>query len=249
MAIAKKHAVKYQDNPESPAGLFWEKGNSLLVCYSDDHTIYRVNKEGKLELVLGIPYARNYGFAGAAQEVKEEEIKNTPIHIPTSLVAKEDGTIFFIERGYQAVRKYEPKKGFASIFPLGLSHKFQNTKEILPKTNTENYCAVFPTALAIEEDSLFLADGQHRCVYEIDLKSKEMTLVMQTSPNANKYGPGPVGIAMGKDKTLWVLDIAGNCLQGFQKTQENHWKKVDAEFIFPQSAPLCGMGGTGMVCS
>ena len=188
-----------------------------------------------------------YGFGGAAQEVKD--IKKTPIHIPTSVVEKEDGTIFFIERGYQTVRKYQPEKGFYSIFPLSLSKKFQNTKEVLAKTNMDEYCTVFPTALAIEGNTLFLADGQHRCVYEIELESKEMTLVMKTNPNAKKYGTGPAGIAMGKDKTLWVLDIAGNCMQGFQKKEDKLWKKVDMEFTFPQTQTLCGVGGTGMICS
>ena len=62
-------------------------------------------RTGRLQLALGVPPNRHALFEGYFDTVKADKLAQTPLHMPTGVVEASDGTIYFIERGYQAVRE------------------------------------------------------------------------------------------------------------------------------------------------
>ena len=238
-----------QDNPLSPTGICFERGKFLLVSYCDDHCIYRVHPNGRLELLLGIPPSRHYAFSGCREHVPPEKISDTPVYMPTGIAVTKDGTVFFIERGYRTVRRYHPRTGLHSLFPHSLKEKFRKVRQAPRETDTDSYFPPYPTGLAIDDNGrILLSDGWHRCVFEIDLSSKQMKRIMQTRKARRKWR-GPAALALGPDKTLWVLDAGEECIRGFKKSDSGSWNEIPATFHIETQKGSCGTtGGTGMVC-
>lgn len=144
----KSRFMNKVDNPENPTGIFAEKDGSLLVAYSDDYTIYRVHPDGGLELVLGVPPNRHATFEGYFETVGADQLSKTPLHMPTSVVARSDGTLFFIERGYNVVREYKPGGDLKSVFVRG---EDGGQPKPLPKTlSRSSFWPRFPTSLALD---------------------------------------------------------------------------------------------------
>ena len=174
--------------------------------------------------------------------------------MPAAITAKEDGTIFFVERAYQMVREYSPGKGFFSLFPLSEKKRFEYIQDPPEETNMDSYFPSYPTSLICKsKDILFLADGRHKCVYEINLESRRMKKVMKTPKENYQEEIGPIAIALGLDETLWVHDTAEKCIRGFQKNEMGSWQKIDAVFWTSRIKKIdksfsCGTGGAGMVC-
>src|SRR5262245_10980186 len=61
-----------------PTGLFIEKEGSLLCSFSDDYTVYRIQPDGRLELVLGVTRNRNYHFTHTQERVSPAQVRDTP---------------------------------------------------------------------------------------------------------------------------------------------------------------------------
>ena len=207
-----------------------------------------MHPDGKLELVLGISPSKHYTFSNFNEHVFVEEVANTPIYMPAHVVAAKDGTIYFIERGYQAVREYHPKRGLHCMFPRALRSKFE--KEGPPEeTTTQSYYPPYPMGLAISGDTLYLGDAWHLCVYEINLRTKQMKLAMKTSPDVRHKKKGPVALTIGPKNTLWVLDSGENCVCGFQKNKEGQWQRLKTSLAVQEWQAGCASGGMGIVCS
>jgi hypothetical protein len=206
-----------------PTSLLREKNGTLLCAYSEDHTIYRIHPDGKLELVLGIPPNRHYNFEGCQASFNPQQIQNAPIRMPTGLAKGKDGTLYFIERGYQVVREYHPKFGLRSLFPLGNTQKMRGCA--LPETvSAQEFYPSCPTGLLIDQKNrLFLADYALGAVYALDLASRKLQLVWQTPERATG---GPAGITFGPDGVLWILDAAGKIVRGLVEQSQNKWAVV-----------------------
>lgn len=243
----KSRFIDRIDSPECPTGLFVEPNGTLLCAFSEDHTIYRIHPDGQLELVLGIPVVNSPVFRGCRETVPAGEVVDTPINMPTSVVSRPDGTIYFIERGYQVVREYHPQRGIRSLFPASQRENWVGAEEIPASVSMDAYHPTFPTDLALEKSgTLFLSDCVHRCVWEVDSKANRLSQVMKT-PDESEGGGGPSAISCTMDGNLWVLDTASAKVMGFKKDSDGKWKALSVECsIAPQKAGCSAHQGAGI---
>lgn len=241
------------DNPENPTGIFVEKSGTLLVTYSDDYTIYRVRGDGTLELVLGVPPNRHALFEGYFETVKADKLAQTPLHMPTGVVEGSDGTIYFIERGYQAVREYQPGGDLKSVFMRG-----EDVGPVQPlptrppglwreKLNRFGFWPRHPSGLALDaRENLYVADFVYGCVFIVDLGSGNVTTI-STGAAASK----PAAICFGPDGTLWVLDLGAAQVKGYRKGSRGAWQAAGASLKTesdPAALSCVALGGAGIVC-
>jgi sugar lactone lactonase YvrE len=232
------------DNPENPTGVFVEKGGTLLVAYSDDFTIYRVRADGTLQLVLGVPPNRHALFEGYFETVKADKLPQTPLHMPTGVVEASDGTIYFIERGYQAVREYKLGGDLKSVFMRG-----QDLGPVQPlpkKLSRFGFWPRYPSGLALDaRENLYVADFVYGCVFMADLGSGDVTTI------STGAGSKPAAICFGPDGTLWVLDLGLAQVKGYRKSSRGAWQAAEATLKTesdPAALSCAALGGAGIVC-
>lgn len=237
-----------RERPAAPTGLYAEPDGSLLVTYSEDDTIYRVRPNGELELVLGIPPNRHYMFSGCKEMYSPDEVRNAPINMPVAVVGRSDGTIFFIERGYQTVRGFHPKRGIWSVFPLSMGRKFIKTRKVPDRLSILEYHPARPSALAVDSsETLYLADPWHRSVWRVDEVSGTLLKVCETPEDESREG-GPSAIAFGPDGALWVMDYGTGLLLAFAPQRDGRWEdlkiRVPTAYQKIDHPPLEGSGLT-----
>jgi hypothetical protein len=213
--------------PMAPTGLFSEPGGTFLAACFNDNTLYRVHPDGRLELVLGLSPSRAYHITEVRGNVPPAELAETPLNEPTGVVARGDGTIFLIERGYQIVREYHPDRGLRSLFPLGRRGDWMERSGVPAELSLSAYHPAYPGAVALDaDDNLHLAEVAHRCVLAIDLDQGRVRRVVESRRGA---GPGPGGIgalAFGPDGTAWVMDAGAGVIEAYEPTPRGAWNSL-----------------------
>jgi len=243
-----------QERMVSPTGLFCEKDGAFLCAFSDDRTVYRIHSNGHLELLLGIPPNRPQVVRKIRDVVPQSELKELPLFGPTAVTESADGTIVFIERGYQSVRQYHSRRGVRTIFPSAQSRAFRHAGnssravQIPEQGALSEYHPAFPSAVAFDSDGLlYLSDIQHKRILAIDLTRQCFSTVLQAgaTETAGKYA----GFAFGPKGAVWVLDAAAGTIQEYSRERAKAWVAVGAPVtevagkrfqFFP--------AGAGMVC-
>jgi hypothetical protein len=250
------HRRKKPDSPASytpelvtPTSLFMEKGGALLCTFHQDHTIYRIHQDGRLELVLGVLRNKGYYFVEARESVAPPQVAGTPIQAPTSVVARSDGTIFFIERGWEAVREYHPQRGLRSIFPLGLHRHFAHQPAAPAEAAFSEYHPGHPTSLALDaEENLYLTDLQHGCVLKVDFTANQVVRVAESRPRPGVTQRGIEALGFGPDGRAWVLDAGAQSIEGYAVTPQGPWTPLGLSFRDASGRALqSSKGGTGLV--
>jgi hypothetical protein len=233
----------------SPSGLWIEKGGTLLATYYNDHTAYRIHADGRLELLLGISPSRPYFFTERRETVPPTELSDTPLFKPAGILSISDGTMYLVERGFQVVREYHPKRGYTSVFPLGRQGESQGMPRAPEEAPFSAYCPVFPGSLALDgKGMLYLAEIFHRCILEINLSTKKIRRVMESASPAGKGLGGISGLGFGPDGTAWVVDGAAGVVQGYEPSPKKPWKALGAVLREIKSKPLrFPAGGAGVL--
>ncbi len=113
----KRRAINHRHDPITPTGLFAEKKGSILACFCDENTVYRIHEDGRLELLLGISPSRHYVVDHFTESATGKDVQNTPVCKPTHIVETKDGTIFVIERAHHVIRRYNVQDGLSCLFP------------------------------------------------------------------------------------------------------------------------------------
>lgn len=232
-----------------PSGLHAEKGGSLLVAYYNDGTAYRIHPDGKLELILGIAPCRAYHITTRLETVSPAEVSNTPLFKPAGIVSKSDGTVFVVERGFQAVREYHPKRGYRSIFPLARFLEWRGHARAPQEAKISEYASGYPGALALDAgEKLFLTEILHRCILEIDLAKGRVRRVMESRKAPGSGLGGISGLAFGPDGTAWVIDAAAGQIEAYQPDAKKPWKPLGVVLSAVKGKPLqFVVGGAAIV--
>ena len=234
---------------QCPTGLFQEADGSILCAYSDDHTIYRLRPNGKREWVLGVPPSRPQVFGAFQERVPLPELAGVGIWGPTSVVKRKDGVIFFIERGYQEVRMFQPGIGLRAVFPHRLAIAFRD-RPIAPNHAALNdYHSTYPSSIALDgAGRLFMADATQGVVMHIDMAAGTVTKVIDFSSLGGTSG-GPVALAFGSDGTAWVLESRTGGVRSYVPTPTGLWTAQTAVLSSrPNEGLTINHGGAGLVC-
>lgn len=235
---------------KAPTSLFAERGGAVLCTFFSDQTIYRIHADLRLDLVLGVVMNRCYSHDGVDDAVPPSRIPDRPLLSPTGVVARSDGTLFFIERGYQVVREYHPSRGLRTLLrscksegkhPSGAPPQEQGIRDYLPHV---------PTALALgPEEQLYLCDGGEGSIVIIDLGAGVVRRVLRTPPPSNPaLQGGPSALAFGPDGTAWVADSSTGTIQAYEIQKTKAWKPQKAKLGKIGTLPLnITSGGMGLV--
>lgn len=233
----------------SPSGLFVEKGGTLLATYYNDHTAYRIQADGRLELLLGISPCRPYFIAERRESVPPPEVADTPLFKPAGILAGSDGMVYLIERGYQVVREFHPKRGYLSLFPLARQGESRGKPHAPEQCPISEYCPVYPGSLALDaKGTLFVTEVFHRCILEVDLSGRKVRRVMESASPAGQGMGGISGLTFGTDGTAWIVDGAAGLVQGYETSAKKPWKPLGAALKEIKGNPLrFPSGGAGIV--
>jgi sugar lactone lactonase YvrE len=234
----------------SPTSLFQEPSGAVLCTFFDDHTIYRVHSDGRLELVLGV--VRNVPFLKdePRERLSPDEAKRTPLWGPTAVVERSDGTIFFVERDAQIVREYHPDRGMKSVFALSQRARWMLEPEAPAEGSVDEYHPFSPCTLALDrEGRLHVCDTVHASVLRIDTGKSRFRRVYRSPRGPEQHVDyGPLAVAFGPDGTAWLADSAAASIRAYSVGTGGEWTPSKHELRAVAGEPLhLPSGGMGLV--
>ncbi len=243
------HRSRDMDRPRCPTGMSRGKGGSTVVAMSDDHSIRRLFPDGRMAVILGIADGGPTLFGDPPATVPEALVRSTPVRTPANVLERRDGSMIYIERGYQLVRQYTPGRGIISLFPIERMREWRGRRDAPAQIAMHDYCPVYPTALAEDATgALFLADAWHRCVWEVDLAHGRLSQVTTTSVGPLRGDGGPAAMACGPDGIVWVLDYGEGRVTGHVRTASG-WKRTQTSCsTIYESVPCSAAEGCGLIC-
>jgi sugar lactone lactonase YvrE len=224
----------WRNYPMGPSTISVNADGSLLVCYSEEGVIYRVLADSTLQLVLGAPMNPFTINRGYRDQVASANLTGFPLMGPTSAVTAADGTIYFIERGYNIVRSYHPARGLRSLGNIRASSLTSSQGKPDPTRWTQ---PANPSSLLIDgHGSLYVSDGVGHCLWQCQVTSGafQLSLVLDGGQ------PGidnPAAYAIGPDGTLWVVNHGRGMIEGYVK-QGITWNKVMATCTTMAERPI-----------
>ena len=216
-----------ETRPYCPTSLFMEPAGSFLCTFSYENSIYRIHKDGSLEQLLGLPPYRQYMRRNYEPKVAAQDVLRVPLWMPTSIVEKKDGSLFFIERLVNTIRIFEPKLGLSCLFPWARKEDYAMRSEAPDRVAIQDYHPAHPGSLALDaDDVLYIAEAQHGCVLKVDDRSGEVVKVIDLSKPVNVPKAGPAAIAFGPDGTAWVVNTSGRSVEAYAPTAQGLWKPM-----------------------
>lgn len=240
-------------NPDEflcPTSLFGEPSGSVLCTFFDDHTIYRIHPDGRLELILGVVRNVPHLKDEPRETVSPKEVRTTALWGPTGVVERSDETIFFVERDAQIVREYHPKRGMRSVFALSQLGRWNQASEAPVEGSVRDYHPVSPCSLALDsKGKLLVCDTMHSSVLRVDLERGRFRRVHLSQRKPQTYiDRGPLAVAFGSDGTAWLADSAAESIQGYVVGKGEDWVPLNARLDSVQGEPLLFTpGGMGLV--
>jgi len=217
--------VHYDSTLRCPTGLFIEQSGTLLCTFADDYTVYRVHQNGRLEHLLGILRNRNYHFGALRQTAPINEVKDVPLNGPTGIVARKDGTLYFIERMPQVVRCFRPQNGLSCVFPAEGAWERGRRGLNSSTASFDNYHPAYPGSLAVDtNDDLYTTDIVQGVVLKCDLVARTVTKVLEISKRSSAFTEGPAALAFGPDGTAWILNTVTHSVEAFEAGPSTPWK-------------------------
>jgi sugar lactone lactonase YvrE len=209
------------DFPRTPTSVCASADGTYLVAYSDDYCIVRLNEQGDSRIVLGAPAGSGLAIPGYAPHIPEANIRQSLLFHPTAAVEGSGGTIYFIERGYQAVRIYRPGHGISGVVTAEAPRQGPSLPDTVPLAQ---FRCRYPTGLALlRTGELILSDASLRAVVQIDLNRQTVQCIYSSlqSPTAG----APAAVTVGSDGTLWVLDPGDGLVVGLNRASGT-WKRI-----------------------
>jgi sugar lactone lactonase YvrE len=233
------------DFPRTPTGVCRSTGSSFLVTYSDDYCIVRLDELGTSSIVLGAPAATGLVFPGYMPHIPEAHIRQTLLNQPTGVVQGPDGAIYFIERGFQAVRVYRPGQGISGVATVAKPGPTGSLPDAMP---LPQFRCRYPTGLALlPTGELLISDSHHHAVVQIDLARQTAQCIYRSQKSPT--GGAPAAVTVGPDGTLWVLDPGDGLVVGLSRGS-GQWQRVASRCsTLVEGEELCGSNeGAGILC-
>lgn len=233
------------DRPYCPSSLFRESSGALLVAYYDDNTLYRVHPDGRLELLLGSPRFQGRSYPAFRHDVPPGELKSAMLRGPVGLVARRDGTMFFIERRVQCVREFHPERGLRSIFDVFQQPEWVHKTEAPPRGRLDAYYPVSPVSVVLDaNETLHLCDNLHGSILRLSLEDRtfERVLACPRGPNSCLDG-GPLALVFGPDGTAWVADSSTQRIQSYTVDSGGKWNPASSRLDRVGNQALWFIGG------
>lgn len=239
-------------NPDElpcPTSLFGEPSGAVLCTFFEDHTIYRIHADGRLEHLLGVVRNVPHLKDAPSEYVSLQDVRKTPLWGPTGIVERPDGTLFFVERDAQLVREYHPSRGLRSVFGVNDRTRWLEVAEAPASGNTGEYHPVSPCSLALDNQGrLHVCDPIHASVLRIEPDERFTRVVLSTRKPEVYVDRGPLAVAFGSDGTAWLADSAAESIQGYQIDNTGHWTPLEARLTSVLGEPLdLAPGGMGLV--
>jgi sugar lactone lactonase YvrE len=240
-------------NPDEllcPTSLFGESSGAVLCTFFEDHTIYRIYPDGRLELVLGVVRNVPHLKDEPRSVIPAEEARQTPLWGPTGVVERADGTIFFVERDSQIVREYHPDRGLRAVFDFAQRGRSQEASESPLEGSVQDYSPPSPCSLGLDgEGRLYVCDPVHSCVLRLDHAGKTFRRVVMQVRNPDAYiDRGPVALAFGPDGTAWLADSSSQSIQAYDPGGEGEWTPRPGKLTsVAGEALVLAVGGMGLV--
>lgn len=256
--VVDNHRVRKPDSPvffdphqlPCPTSLFGEASGSVLCTFFEDHTIYRIFPDGRLELILGVVRNVPYLKDEPREAVPSGKAEKTPLWGPTGVVERSDGTLFFVERDAQIVREYHRERGMRSVFTLSQRARWQGALEAPMEGSTHEYHPVSPCTLSLDrEGRLHVCDTVHASVLRVDPWNCSFSRVHLSRRKPQVYvDRGPLAAAFGPDGTVWLADSAAGSIRAYAVKPDGDWTPLEHELQIVQREPLdLPSGGMGLV--
>lgn len=236
------------NSPQTPTGIAVEKNGSLIVTYGDDFTLYRVSPDGALNLLLGVPANTPAVLRGYEPTIEAARVKSVPLNLPTAVTVSADGTIFFIERGYNVVRSYREGGDLVSVFSIDARRSRTNEEKLTHSIPLNRVHPAYPTSLAIDQDGmLYVADAHYGCIFQVDQKKSLVNPIMLKGEN--NLPSRPAAISFGPDNVLWILDAGVGRILGMEQ-RNGQWQPLATGIKTETDRLSCpAVGGAGLVCA
>lgn len=236
-----------------PTGLWFEPSGSILCSYPDEGAIYRIRRNGTLQLVLGLD--RRYDSKHPwcyGPDVPPEDVPHAPLDSPAGVVAHEDGTIVFIERSAQSLREFHPRRGLRYMFRNDRRGAFFRRRDLPETIVVDEYHPAFPASLTLDaDDVLHVTDIQHGCILRLHRACGVLTRVLQVSRASSSALGGPNALAFGPDGTAWVFNTVRNAVEAWRPTGSGPWIDLEVRLTEVGGSPFRvradRAGGTGLV--
>jgi len=241
---------RYDPKLLCPTALFMEPSGSFLCTFADDYTIYRIRRDLSLEHILGVPPNRKCFLSGHVEYVPPWKVSDTPINIPTGIVRRLDGTIFFIERVPQVVRTFHPDFGLRSLFPFAIPGEFTWPSEAPDSAPIGSYHPRYPGGLAVDQnDVLYLTEAIQSCVLQVDIDKGVVRKVIQVDRTPGTPEVGIAAIGFGPDGTAWILNTVDQAVEGYQPTPAGRWRNLGVRLTEVGGEDLqLPLAGSGITC-
>lgn len=229
-----------------PGSLWREAGGTILCALFADNTIYRLHPSGRMELVLGRTKNRYYNYERPTYSTPPQPGRDVVLASPTSAVSKSDGTLYFIERHTNVIRRFHPSTGMISVFPLEASVRQSRYQPVPEQGDLAGYSVGYAASIALDLDErVYVCDALRGCVLRLDEGAKEYTRV---TPMGEDSAGRPSAACFAADGTVWLADSGQQCIQSYLVLPDGRWRRHSYRLTGVGGHPLAlAGGGMGLV--
>lgn len=167
---------------DNPGGITFDAQGLLIIADTNNSRLRRVNANGTVQTI-----------AGTGQiEFSEENVTalTSTVVYPDALTTAPDGTIYFVESGYQRVRRLTPG---GTIFTVAGDGFFGNSGDGGP-ASLANFDEIGGIALDSSRNRLYISDYTNHRIRVVDLLSNRITAFAGSAPQ-NLTSPAIPGFA------------------------------------------------------
>jgi streptogramin lyase len=208
-------ATKAQLN--EPYEVRFDRAGNLLFVEMRNHIVRRVDaKSGTITTVAG---TGKQGFGGDGGPATAAQLS-----IPHSIALDREDNLYIADIGNHRIRRVDAKTGLITTVA-------GNGEKVQPVAGqAAGKPMIGPRALFIEGGTLWIALREGHSVWKMDLASGVLAHVAGTGQKGSSGdgGPadkatldGPKGIAIGPDKSVYVVDTENNAIRRIDLTSGN----------------------------
>jgi streptogramin lyase len=188
-----------------PRGISCAADGSMWVAEYGNHCIRRIDQDGTVSTVAGVPRSRGHA------DGKSAEAKFT---FPYSISCAADGSMWVADSNNHCIRRIDQDGTVSTVAGVPGSSGHVDGKGAEAKFN-------FPTSISCAADgSMWVAEDCNDCIRRIDQDSTVSTVAGVPGSAGHADGKGaeakfnkPTGISCAADGSMWVADLSNHCIR------------------------------------